>query len=439
MSYTFIGGTHIAEHKETNKLPIETVEAPEFVAIPLKQHIGAPCTALVSKGDEVSVGQIIGDNKQALCCPVHASISGTVKEIQSRQDYSGGTVDHIIIQNDYKNTVCSSVKPVEKTLDELSSDEIIELVRNAGIVGMGGAAFPTYAKIQSAVGKARKLIVNCAECEPYITGNHRLLFEHPQDVINGIKILIKATGTTGAIIAIEDNKLDAAEMLDKHITDKKLIQIKILKTKYPQGDERQLIYALFDGLELPQGKLPADVGCVIFNPETAYNVFISLSTGMPVVSKILTVSGDAVNDKKNLLVPVGISYNDVFRYCGGLKPSCRKIVSGGPMMGVSQWNIEASVTRSTGALLAFSETYGEIGNCIRCGRCVRACQMRLMPIYLAAYSEAEEFDECERFGAMSCVECGCCTYVCPGKVPIVQYIRNAKGVITERRKRLSKK
>lgn len=436
VAYTFRGGIHIEENKNTSSSPTEEFLNPVRVAIAMQQHIGAPCVPLVKAGDRVKIGQCVGDRRDALCCPVHASVAGTVTAVEDRRVGSGAKVAHVVIENDFSDEMYEGLKPADKALEEMSGEEIIERVREAGIAGMGGAAFPTYAKMQSAVGKAKHLIINCAECEPYITSNHRLLLERPAVVVNGVKILIKALGVRRAVIAVEDNKMDAVRALKKQINDPALIDIKILKTKYPQGDERQIIYALY-GKEIPTGKLPADVGCVLFNPETVACVYYAMSRGMPVIRKRVTVDGDAIKKPKNLLVPVGTSFREIAQYCGGTKKRFEKLVSGGPMMGAAQWDMDACVVKGTGALLFFTKSVQEQGQCVRCGKCLRACQMRLMPALLAAYSEKGDFAECEKYGAMSCVECGCCTYICPGRVPIVQYIRNAKGAIIESRKRLS--
>lgn len=430
MLKTFKSGLHVPEFKNTKKSPIKDFLAPKIVSVPMQQHIGAPATPKVSKGDRVYVGQMIGNFDSGLSCPVHASVSGTVLDIEYRPSYTGyGKTAHVIIENDFSDTVHPDIKPYPGKLSEASTEEIIEIVKNAGISGMGGAAFPTYAKIASAVGKAKDIIINCAECEPYITANHRLMLEEPDRLIGGVRILMKALGLSHAILAVEDNKKDAAEVLSKKLALDLSIEVAVLKTKYPQGDERQLIYAL-KGVELPAGKLPADVGCVIFNAETCAAVYIAFTTGIPLIHKIVTVDGDAICEPKNIRVPIGTSYKDIFDFCGGTKDNISRIISGGPMMGASQWDYNAVVMKNTSAILVLSEehdiTIAENSSCIHCGKCVSVCPMHLMPNYLAAFAKADNMEMCEKFNILSCVECGCCTYICPGRVPIVQHIRNKK-------------
>ncbi len=436
MKKTFSGGIHVPSCKNTKNIPIVDFPAPSKVAIPMQQHIGAPAVPLVKKGDYVKVGQVIGDFKEGLSCPVHASISGTVTDIEMRNSYNGyGKTAFVVIENDYSNTLSDDIVPYTKSLKDITSDEVISIVRNAGISGMGGASFPTYAKIQSAIGKATEVIINCAECEPYITENHRLMLECPEKIIGGAEILCTAIGAKHITIAVEDNKKNAAKKLKIASRHNKNISVELLKTKYPQGDERQLMYVLC-GKELPTGKLPADIGCVIFNTETTISVFSAVLSGLPLIKTVVTVDGDAVNEPKNILVPIGVSFSDVLDFCGGVKENVSKIISGGPMMGNAQWDYDAVVMKNTSAILAFSDenTLKTEPACIHCGKCVGVCPMHLMPNYLAQFSAAGDENLALEFNVMSCVECGCCTYTCPGNVPIVQHIRTQKGKIIAKRK-----
>lgn len=439
MAYTFNGGIHVEEYKNTRRCRIEAFTPVKPVAIPLQQHIGVPCEPLVAVGDTVTVGQKIGDVKEGLGCPVHASVSGKVVEIADRPTSNGSIVKSIVIENDGQDTLCPDLTPYRGRLSDASTEEIIKIIREAGITGMGGASFPTHAKIQSAVGKVDKIIVNCAECEPFITANHRLLLENPASVINGVKILLKAFGVHTAWLAVEDNKLDAINKLEELTAESNMIEVKVMKTKYPQGDERQLIFAL-TGEELPAGKLPADVGAVIFNAETCSAIFRAFAQGLPLVKRIVTVDGDCIRHPRNLLVPIGTSIEDIIEFCGGLSKNPKKIIAGGPMMGQAQWDIRTPVVKGTSAILLFSNRFDKRKNadetCIRCGKCVRNCPMHLMPNYIAQYSRIGDHENAAKYGAMSCVECGSCSYNCPGGVEIVQYIRMAKATIrAEQQKR----
>jgi len=441
MLKTFSGGIHVPDSKNTSSVPIVDLPSPRLVAIPMQQHIGAPAIPKVKKGDYVKIGQTIGDFENGLSCPVHASISGTVTDIEMRNSYTGyGKTAHIIIENDFTDTLSEEIVPYDGKLKDASTDEIIEIVRKAGISGMGGASFPTYAKISSAVGKAHELIVNCAECEPYITENHRLMLEHPDEIIGGAKILMHACGVEHATIAIENNKLDAADVLTKLTENEDNISVEILKTKYPQGDERQLMYVL-KGVQLPAGKLPADVGCVIFNAETCLSVYNAFYKGMPLIKSVVTIDGDAVNEPKNVRIPLGVSIGDVLDFCGGTKDNVYKIITGGPMMGAAQWDYNAVVMKNTSAILVFSDKQKNIATpaCIHCGKCVSVCPMHLMPNYLAQFSKDGNDEMAEEFNILSCVECGSCTYTCPGNVPIVQYIRTEKGKILAAKKKAAAK
>lgn len=435
MPLTFKGGFHVEEHKHTAKCQSVRMPAPAHVSIPLQQHIGAPASCLVKVGDRLFRGQKIGE-PNGLGAPVHASVSGIVEKIESITLPNGTQSTAVIIANDGNETLDPSIAPIGRRLGDVSAEEILSIIREAGITGMGGAAFPTHAKLSSAMGKVETLIVNCAECEPYITADHRLLLEHPASVINGTKILLKALGLRHGILAVEDNKRSAIDKLEELLGESELITVKELQTKYPQGDERQLIYAL-TGRELPAGKLPSDVGCVIFNAATVAAIFTAFAKGLPLIERIVTVDGDCVAKPGNVIVPIGTPLIEVIRFCGGFQCEPKKIIAGGPMMGAAVWDVNAPVVKGTSAILCFSAKaarQSEHFACIRCGRCVEACPMHLMPAYLAQYAAADRLETCEKWDILSCVECGTCSYVCPGQVPIVQYIRGAKTRLNDQKR-----
>ncbi|MDD6261075.1 MAG: electron transport complex subunit RsxC [Clostridiales bacterium] len=437
MFYTFKGGTRVREYKNTRALAVVDLPAPPVVEIPLSQHIGVPCTPTVAVGDRVLRGQLIGEVPAGLGCPVHSSVSGTVKAISSRVGVHGRPVPTIIIENDGEGTLSPEVVPFSKRLGDTSPEEIVDVIRRAGISGMGGATFPTWAKLSGAIGKVNRLIINCAECEPFITVNHRLMLEHPEELVGGAKILLRALGLPSGDIAIEDNKLNAADRVAAEIGESPLLNVRLMRTKYPQGDERQLIFAL-TGREVPEGKLPADVGCVVFNAETCSAIYRAFAEGMPLIERCVTVDGDCVREPKNLRVPLGTPVRSLIEFCGGLVRTPFKLINGGPMMGAATWDFDAPVTKGTSAILVFSEEFAAMKDdfaCIRCGRCVKNCPMHLMPVYLAQYAMAGNYDETAKLHVMSCVECGTCSYNCPGNVPIVQYIRVAKGAVRSKGKK----
>ena len=436
-AYTFKGGVHPPQNKSTASLEVEEMPLPKKVVIPLSMHIGAPCEPLVKVGDRVDKGQMIGDVKNGLGAPVHASVSGNVESISVSTNAAGVNTGNIVIANDFEERLSPDVKPINISPDDVTIEYVVSAVRKAGVAGMGGATFPTYAKLQSAYCKIKYLIVNCAECEPYITVNHRLMLEHPERIVNGLMLLMKVFGLPNGYIAVEDNKLDAAESLERAIEDPDLIDICVLKTKYPQGDERQIIYAL-TGRELTSGHLPFEVGCLILNAETVAAIYNAVIYGMPLIERYVTVDGDCVAEPKNLSVRLGTPISELIEYCGGLTAEPHKVICGGPMMGIAQWDVDAPVVKGTSSVIVFSKNkrkrFSFSPSCIHCGRCVGHCPMHLMPNYLYAFAKDGQLDKCREFDIMGCVECGSCSYDCPADVPIVQTIRAAKGKIQEEAK-----
>lgn len=441
MKATFKGGIHVAEYKNTAGCPITPLPPAAILRIPLSQHIGAPAEPVVGVGDRVLVGQVIGEVRAGLGCPVHASVSGTVREIQSRNNVFGRPIQHIVIENDGLDTPAPTVRPAEKAPEDCTPDEITECIRQAGISGMGGATFPTHAKIRSARGKVDTVLINCAECEPFITANHRLMLERPCQLLEGARVLLRALELSKVTFAIEDNKMDAVAVLRQAVDNWNgnhptcQAEVRVMKTKYPQGDERQLIYAL-TGREVPTGGLPADVGCVIFNAETCASVAQAFFEGVPLIRRIVTVDGDCIAHPGNILAPIGASYADLAAACGGLCREPAKLINGGPMMGFAQWDTEGSVTKGTSALLFLSEEFIRPtlshSACIHCGRCVEHCPMHLMPYELASFARKRDYESAQSHHVMSCVECGTCSYGCPAGVEIVQYIRVAKDGVRAR-------
>ena len=434
MAFSFFGGVHpkenkwYAEHKE-----VQTFPEPDLLVIPMAQHIGAPCKPLVKKGDAVTVGQKIGDNT-GLCVPVHASVSGTVKAVELRPHTSGTTVMSVVIQNDHLDTLCPDVQPrTQEQVDALTPEELMGIIREAGIVGMGGATFPTHVKLSSGIGKVDTIIVNISECEPYIVADDLLCREYPAQMISGLKIIMKILGLNSAHIAMEDNKPAAAKALKWELDPKDGIVLDVLPAKYPQGAEKQLIYAV-TGREVPSGGLPAAVGCAVFNSATCKAIHDAVYEGMPLIRRIVTVSGDIVMDPKNLMVPVGTSFNDLMEAVG-TKENPYKVLSGGPMMGASQYDLAVPVIKGTNAvtILGVSNKYVvEQSRCIRCGKCIDACPMKLMPVLMYKSLQSGNVEEMKAQNLMDCIECGCCAYTCPACVPLVlgfkagkQHIRDA--------------
>lgn len=431
MALTFKRGVHLDENKNTSGCHTVRLEPPELLYIPMRQHIGVPASCIVSEKETVKRGQTIGVADKGLGADIHSPVSGSVERIAEIVDASGARIQTVVIKNDGNMTLFDGLEGSPAEFGSgMTADTLSEIARKAGITGMGGASFPTHVKISSAVGKVSDIIINCAECEPYITADHRLMLEAPEKIIGGLEIIAAALSLPGGTIAVENNKPDAIKRLEGLASQKPGIRIAALKTKYPQGDERQLIYAL-TGRKLPAGKLPADVGCVVFNAATCAALYDAVTRGMPLIERIVTVDGDCVEHPGNFIVPIGTPMRALAEGCGLKKDlPVRQIICGGPMMGTAQFDIDSPVVKGTSAVLFMSRAEARPESlpslCIRCGRCVRACPMNLMPLYLALYAKAGDYENSARFSVSSCIECGCCTYVCPGNVPIVQYIRIAK-------------
>ncbi len=437
MAQAFFGGVHPNDMKAaTNEKAIEKLAPPAEVVIPMSMHIGAPCKPIVAPGDHVTIGQRIGEPGGFVSAPIHASVSGTVKAVEPRPFSMGGKMMSVVIENDFQDTVCDTVKPVENP-DSLTPEELVDIVKNAGIVGQGGATFPTHVKISSGLGKVDYVIINAAECEPYITGDHRTMLERPDQVIKGATLLAKCFGVDKVYIGIEANKQNAADVLNAKIAELKApVKVEVLHTRYPQGAEKQLCQAV-SGRQVPSGKLPADAGCCIFNLNTTCAIYRAVYEGMPVVSKIVTVSGSGVIEPKNIECPIGTPISKLFDACGGLKDETYKLIMGGPMMGMAQYDTDVTVGKGTGAMLAFAgdeEKHEANPQCIRCGKCVGVCPIRLEPIFMYKYLMKGDIDAWQnQLHGMDCIECGACTYTCPARLPLTHAFRLGKQKVNNAR------
>lgn len=436
----FPGGTHPHEGVNGKRVngshEIVRLPAPPRVIIPLSQHIGAPAKALVKKGDLVKVGQLIGQAGGYVSANVHASVSGKVWDVQPCLLASGMSVPAVIIDNDYKDEWVE-LHPASQP-ENLSADELRRIVTEAGIVGLGGATFPTAVKLNPAPGKTiEKLVINGAECEPYLTADHRLMLEHAEEVIQGIRIVMKALGIKEALIGIENNKPDAIAAITSAASEG--MAVKALPVCYPQGGEKQLVYAL-TRRKVPAGGLPLDVGVAVCNVGTCYAIQQAVCLGRPLIERVTTVGG-LVENPGNFLVRVGSTVEQLLDACGGVQDSVKQMIYGGPMMGMAIARTDIPITKGCSGILALGQEAKEPleSACIRCGRCLRACPMQLMPARLDALTRAQRFDEAEKLGVMNCVECGVCTFVCPAKRCLTQSCRTAKKVINTRRKQAAQK
>lgn len=433
------GGVHPKESKATKDKKIETFFDVEEVIVPLHQHTGAPNQPLVNVKDKVLMGQKIGDSDAKVSAPVHSPISGEVVSIENIILPTARTSLGVIIKNDREYKLHESIVKREN-VDSLDKKEILNIIREAGIVGLGGAAFPTHIKLSPPPDvKIDYLIINGAECEPFLTCDYRLMVERSEDIVKGIEILIRVVKPEKVFVGIEENKIDAAGELAKIIKNRNLsnkVEVVILKTKYPQGSEKHLIKAI-TGREVPSGGLPFNVGCVVQNVGTTLAIKEAIYDGMPLIERVLTVGGSGVKETKNVKVKIGTLAKDIVDYCGGINGNLKKIIFGGPMMGISSYTLDIPIIKGTSGLLLFTEKeikeYEEIP-CIRCGRCATACPMYLMPMYIDMYSRIEDFEKAKYFGALDCIECGACAYVCPSKRHIVQSIRFAKSELLKKRR-----
>ncbi len=426
----FFGGVHPNDWKALScEKAIEQLPPPKQVVIPMSMHIGAPCKPLVKKGDTVTVGQKIGDNT-GLCVPVHASVSGKVVAVEPRPHPGGTEVMSVVIENDFLDTPCPDLE-APADVSALTGEELTKRIHEAGISGMGGATFPTDVKISSGLGKLDTIIVNAAECEPYITADDRLLRETPERVIEGLRVLLKIFDLKKGYIGIEANKKAAISILREECPADGDVVVQVLKTRYPQGAEKQLIQTI-TGRQVPPGGLPAAVGCGVFNAATCAAIYDAVYLGLPLIRRTVTVTGGAIRTPKNLLVPIGTPYTDLIAAADGFASDPYKVLTGGPMMGIAQFDLNIPVIKGTNAITCFSQKDNqEVKNphCIRCGRCVSVCPMHLMPLYLYQAERRDNIDELNRRNVGDCIECGSCAYICPARIPLVQSFKNAKAKV----------
>lgn len=430
MLKSFLGGVHPKDSKGySSNQAIQIPPLPSTVVIPVSQHIGAHCEPIVKVGDKVKKGQIVAKSDAFMHSPIHSSISGEVINITEMPHASLVKCLSIVIKNDGLDEWVEGI-PLNRDWENLNPDEIRDIIKEAGIVGLGGATFPTHIKLS--LNKDKKIdtfIVNAAECEPYLTADYRMMLEYSDRMVNGVKIVMKLLGVNKGFVGIEDNKPEAI-MTMKEAFRGTSVEVVALPTKYPQGAEKMLIKVLTDR-EVPAGGLPMDVGVVVQNVGTTIAIYDAVAKGIPLIERVTTVSGDAINEPKNLLLRIGTSFKEAIDYCGGFSKTPEKVIMGGPMMGFAQFTLDVPVMKGVSGILALSSEVvnsGEEGPCIRCGRCVKACPMGLVPSMLSILGERHKFKEAkEEYGLLNCIECGSCVYTCPAKRNIVQYIKYSKA------------
>ena len=426
----YYGGIHPSERKELSEhIALVQFPAPKTVVLPMSQHAGAPATPVVAAGDTVKVGQKVGESGGFVSCPVHASVSGTVTAVENRRHpVTGMDVMSVVIESDGKNTIDESVKP-QGDLDSLSVDEILDIIREKGIVGMGGAGFPASVKLK-APKPIDTILINGCECEPLLTADHRVMLEYADDVIFGLKVMLKTVNAEKGIIIIEDNKTDAVELMKSKVEGMPNIEVLMAKTKYPQGAEKMLIKRV-TGRKVPSGGLPLDVGVVVGNTSTAKAISDAIQKGMPLIERVVTVTGERLKKPGNYLVKIGTSVQEIIDYCGGTTGDDTMIKLGGPMMGFPIEVLDVPVIKGTNGIIAIEKTISEQSPCIKCGRCVDVCPMELKPLYYPKYADEENWMAMKEMSVRDCIECRCCDFICSSKIPIVASIKTGKKAIMD--------
>ena len=421
----WFGGVHPVEGKEpTEHLPLVRFPDPKIAVFPLSMHLGAPATPVVEVGDTVKVGQKIGEAAGFISAPIHSSVSGKVIAVEDRPHATRGTCLSVVVESDGLNTIHESVQP-NKMLDELTPDEIIEIVKNAGIVGMGGAGFPTYVKLKPNK-PIEAILVNACECEPMLTADHRVLLEFADDIIFGLQAEMKTVAAPKGIIVIEENKPDAIALLREKTADIEGIEVLEVATQYPQGGEKMLIKRAL-GRSVPSGGLPADVGAVVSNVSTVKAIADAIRTGMPLIERVTTVTGKYIPNPGNFIVKVGTNTADLVAACGGISGDDVLVKAGGPMMGFPQTDLNVPIMKGSNGIIAIDTDNAEAQNCIKCGRCVDVCPMELKPLYFYKYAVTSDWQGCKDKNIMDCMECRCCEYICSSKLPLVTMIKMGKN------------
>jgi electron transport complex protein RnfC len=433
---TFRGGIHPPYQKEaTAGKATEDISLPAEVVIPMQQHVGAPNSPTVKAGDRVEIGQKIGASDAFISAPVHASVSGTVKAVEDRKNFTGASVPCVVITVDPSQPAKFTEK---RDVSSLTPEQIRDIAKEAGLVGLGGAAFPSYVKLSPPPDKPiDTVIINGCECEPFLTCDHRLMLERPDDLVAGLKLIMKAVGAKKGFIGVEANKMDAVDKLVMKVANEPDIEVAVLEVKYPEGAEKMLIDAI-TGRRVPPGKLPSEVGVLVQNVQTAVALYDAATTGKPVVERVITVTGPGVKNQRNVNVRIGTPIAHVLEQCGGITGNPGKVIIGGPMTGFAQKDLSASVVKGTSGILVLTEeavNRDEEQQCVGCDKCLDVCAMFLMPNFLVRYAKRGQWDLAEKYGAKDCFECGCCSYVCPARIQHVAYVRKAKAELAAAQKK----